>query len=82
MKCYICGRDTDCDRHHIFNGAMRSKSEEYGAVVYLCRDCHNRIHSGDQREMQNLKAIWQRQLMIENDWTVEDFREVFKKSYL
>lgn len=82
MKCYICGREAT-DRHHIFNGAMRNKSEEYGAVVNLCRECHNAVHNdGNQTLNRNLKAHWQRQLMIDNDWTVEEFIQVFKKSYL
>ena len=42
--CYLCGRNGAGDRlekHHIFGGANRKKSEEDGLWVWLCGDrCH------------------------------------------
>ena len=38
-RCFLCGRNDSGDpleRHHIFGGANRKKSEKYGLVVYLC----------------------------------------------
>ena len=38
-RCFLCGRNDTGDpleRHHIFGGANRKKSEKYGLVVYLC----------------------------------------------
>ena len=82
MKCFLCDREA-CDLHHVFNGAMKKKSEQYGAMVYLCRSCHDKLHNGkDQKDMQNLKQHFQRQIMIKNDWNIDDFRAVFKKNYL
>lgn len=43
-RCFLCGRNgaqDPLDRHHIFPGPYRKKSERYGLVVYLC---HNRCH--------------------------------------
>ena len=42
--CWLCGSNgcaDPLDRHHIFGGANRKKSERMGLVVYLC---HNRCH--------------------------------------
>ena len=78
--CEICGRLAS-DRHHIYNGAMRSKSEEYGAVVYVCRNCHDLIHKNAEVRL-TLKSCWQEKLMIEHNWSEDDFRAVFHKSYL
>ena len=43
-ECWLCGRNGSVDpldKHHIFGGPYRKKSEKYGLVVYLCHDrCH------------------------------------------
>lgn len=81
MICYKCGgRATEM--HHIFNGAMRKKSEQYGAVIPLCRECHDRIHNQSAEERIALKAEFQEKIMAEQGWTIDDFRAVFKKNYL
>jgi hypothetical protein len=49
MKCFLCGCQAT-DRHHIFGGANRPKSEKDGLVVMLCRKCHNELHFGTTRE--------------------------------
>lgn len=77
--CEICGAIAS-DKHHIFNGAMRSKSETYGAVINVCRNCHTMIHNNAELRLK-LKEIWQEKLMIDNKWSEEEFREVFKKNY-
>ena len=42
--CWLCGRNGSAeplDKHHVFGGALRSKSERYGLTVYLCHgSCH------------------------------------------
>lgn len=80
VTCYRCGR-VGCDRHHIFNGPMRNKSEEYGAVIPLCRECHSFVHNNAELRLQ-YKKEWQIKLMDENGWTEDEFREIFKRSYL
>lgn len=43
-SCWLCGRNGTAeplDKHHIFGGAYRKKSEKYGLTVYLCHgSCH------------------------------------------
>lgn len=88
-QCFLCGRNGSLDpldRHHIFGGANRDKSEKYGLVVDLC---HNRCHifgvdaahrNPDTRRL--LRLYGQRKAMREQGWTTEDFIREFGKNYL
>lgn len=88
-KCFLCGRNGNGDRlerHHIFGGSNRKHSERYGLVVYLCGErCHR---NGEYSAHRNsdiadyLHRYGQEKAMKENNWTEEQFREVFGKSYL
>ena len=80
MICYKCGCPAT-EIHHIFNGAMRKKSEQYGAVVPLCRECHARIHDNAEERLA-LKAEFQVKIMAEQGWSIDEFREKFKKNYI
>lgn len=39
--CYITGRTDQLHKHHIFGGANRKISDEYGFWVWLTYDFHN-----------------------------------------
>lgn len=88
-RCYICGgcaSSDPLDKHHVFGGAMRSKSEKYGLTVYLH---HNKCHIfGENSVHQNaringaLKAQTQQKAMQYYGWTIEDFIREFYKNYL
>ena len=85
-RCYICGRMEWIERHHIFFGtANRKKSEKYGLTVHLCHFCHNEppngVHFNSNRDLR-LKRLSQEQAMEYYGWTVDEFREIFGKSYL
>ena len=87
--CWLCGRNgsTDpLDRHHIFGGPYRKKSEKYGLVVDLCHNsCHifgeYAVHR-NRETMQMLRRCGQRRAMREQGWTTEEFIKVFGKNYL
>lgn len=85
-KCYICGQNGGywgLDEHHVFSGANRKKSEQYGLKVYLCHDqCHlNGVHR--KAELNRwLRDNVQRKAMKHYGWTVDDFRRIFGKNYL
>lgn len=80
-QCYICKQYNYCETHHIFNGSNRKKSEEYGATIKICRNCHIKIHQNYKlREL--LKKQYQKKIMQAENWTIEDFRQVFYKNYL
>lgn len=82
MRCYLCGR-LATDRHHLLNGlAYRSKADEYGLVVWLCRPCHNEVHFG-----KNSRALMDRfrkeaQLRFEREHPDLDFQKIFHINYL
>ena len=88
-QCFLCGANGNgdpLDRHHIFGGAMRKKSEKYGLVVYLC---HNRCHIFGKNAahqnasvMQRLHEYGQKKAMEEQGWTEDEFRQHFGKNYL
>ena len=74
------------DEHHVYSGANRKNSERYGLKVYLH---HNKCHIfGRQSVHQNaevgrmVKATVQQRAMQYYEWTVDDFRRIFGKSYL
>lgn len=88
-ECWLCGKNgcgEPLELHHIFGGANRRLSEQYGACVYLCANtCHRSgkaaVHNNAETA-QRLHEYGQRKLMEENGWDVEDFRLVFGKNYL
>lgn len=88
-KCWLCeanGRKETLDRHHIFGGSNRKKSEIYGLVVDLCHlSCHifgpEAVHNNAET-MQKLHEYGQRKAMEENGWSIDDFRRKFGKNYL
>lgn len=85
MKCFICGRECRTERHHIFGGSNRKKSEKYGLVVDLCHDCHNEPPNGvhfNKDTMQALHEYGQRKAMREQNWTKQDFMREFHANYL
>lgn len=87
--CWLCGRngsEDPLDKHHIFGGPNKEKSEKYGLLVDLChRRCHifgpDAAHrSKETRQM--LREYGQRKAMEEFGLTTEDFIRIFRRSYL
>ena len=88
-RCAVCGRNGTADpldKHHIFGGALRKKSEKYDLTVYLC---HSRCHEFGPRAAhrcretaQLLHEYGQRKAMAEQGWTTEEFVLEFGKNYL
>jgi hypothetical protein len=87
--CWLCGANgcaDPLDKHHIFGGANRKKSDRMGLVVYLC---HNRCHifgkkavHQDKYTMLKLHQYGQEKVMLENGWDTERFIAEFGKNYL
>lgn len=78
--CYLCG-DRATDTHHIFNGAMRNKSEQYGAVIKVCRECHDLIHK-DYTLRESLKSEFQHRIMVDKNMNISQWIDTFHKNYL
>ena len=82
--CDLCGRYLPIERHHVYPGPFRKKSDKYGAVADLCHWCHNEPPDGvhHNRDMaEELKREYQIRLMEENGWTEEQFIKEFGRSY-
>ena len=87
-ECFLCGKNENfepLDRHHVFEGQYRNKSEEYGLVVYLHHSsCHifgkNSVHV-NASVRNELKSYAQRKAMDKYKWTEEEFIHIFGKSY-
>lgn len=88
-KCFICKQNPCGDflaKHHVFGGAMRSKSERYGLTVYIHNDkCHiygeNAVHKNAEVNRQ-LQAHAQKKAMEHYGWDIPAFRQLFYKNYL
>lgn len=84
-RCFLTG-SLQCHRHHIFGGAYRKKSEQYGFVVPL----HHRLHvygleSVHENPNQGLDLHLKTMAQIyfeKNHGSREDFRREFGKSWL
>ena len=89
QKCFLCGRNgmgDPLERHHVFGGSLRDKSEKYGLVVLLCGSrCHRNgkkaAHKNRDTQLQ-LKRWAQKKAMKENGWSMEDWHREFGKSYI
>ena len=87
--CWLCGKNGSTqplDRHHIFGGANRKKSEKYGLTVDLCHNtCHlfgpDAAHNNADTARE-LHEYGQKKAMDEQGWTREDFIREFGKNYI
>ena len=81
-RCYICGRYTATDTHHVFQGSNRESSDKYGLTVRLCRECHAYIHEHPQSDVAiSLKDRAQRTAMDYYGWSLDEWRSKFGKDY-
>ena len=82
--CYFCKSNRNLERHHIFGGANRDKSEKYGLTVILCHNCHNEppygVHHNEEVN-RTLKHLGQSLAMAHYKWLIEDFINIFGKNY-
>lgn len=82
--CYLSGRSDNLEEHHVYGGINRKLSEKYGLKVMLTRELHTGMDGvHNNRELSDkLKADIQKIAMEHYDWTVEEFRLIFGKSYI
>lgn len=82
--CFVCKAVYPTQEHHIFQGANRSAADRFGLWVNLCPVCHRRAHEHPKEfeKKYHLKQIAQLAAMREYKWTTEQFRELFRKSYI
>jgi hypothetical protein len=82
-RCFFTGC-VPVERHHIFGGANRKRSEKCGFVVPLRPDLHpNGVHAGKDAKAIDTRLKQMAQEYYEEHYgTREDFRKEFGKSYL
>lgn len=82
-ECFICGRTDYVERHHIYGGARRKKSEQYGLVVDLCVKHHRGAEHGAHSSKATAMFLKQHgQMEFENTHSREEFMAIFGKNYL
>ena len=84
-KCYICGRRTELELHHICGAANRKRSDKDGLMVWLCHNCHNEPPNGVHHNAainDQLKAVAQRRWMEHYGKTADDFLKRYGKNYI
>lgn len=70
------------EKHHVFGGvANRPKSEKYGLFIWLTLKQHDYLHK-HPKEMLGIKKEAQKSFMKYYDKTIEEFIEVFGRSWL
>lgn len=77
-ECFLCGRWTGLEHHHVFNGPYKKKSEEDGFMVWLCVEHHRQVHEDAELRLR-LKKIGQ--FIYEQNHTRDEFRKRYGKSY-
>lgn len=81
-QCYICGRRTMLERHHVIGGNSRWKSEEDGLYIACCRPDHEYITNHPNSELDiSLKRDAQRKWMQHYDKTLAEFMERYGRDY-
>ena len=84
-ECYICKSTRWLERHHVFGGAYRKKSDTDGLTVYLCHWHHNEPPVGvhhNRANMDRLRKKGQEAYMEHYGATVEDFIREYGRNYL
>lgn len=82
-RCFLCGRMTDLERHHVMSGtANRKLAEQYGLWVWLCHECHTGKDGAqyNRQKADSLKRL--AQIAFEARHSHGEWMEIFRKNYL
>lgn len=77
--CYICQQKKKRDLHEIFGGSNRQKSMEWGLVLPICGDCHEKWKFN--KELRK-KYQQEGQQKFEEKYSHDLFMTEFRKNYL
>ncbi|MBP5248655.1 MAG: hypothetical protein J6Y20_10035 [Lachnospiraceae bacterium] len=82
-SCYLCGRKTCLERHHVMSGtANRKLSEEHGLWVWLCHDCHTGTQGAQYDKQKNWDLRKQAQIAFEEKYDHDKWMSIFYKNYI
>jgi hypothetical protein len=82
-RCYICGRQTTLERHHVLGGvANRPLSEKYGLWVWLCHEHHTGTNGAQYNKDLNQRLKRLAQIAFEARHSHKEWMDTFRKNYL
>lgn len=85
-ECLLTGYDgVYLDKHHVFGGANRKRSEEYGLWVYVRPDLHKQSRDSihENAELDRTLKKWAQRICMEHyEMSVDDFIREFGRSYI
>ena len=81
-QCFLCGRKTMLETHHIMAGSNRKLSTKYGLVVTLCHDCHTGKDGAQYNPEVGDYLKREAQMAFEEIYSHEEWMSVFRKNYL
>jgi len=82
-ECFVCRTTLNLHCHHVFEGANRHWSEQYGMKVWLCAHHHNMSDDGVHNNPKfNLSLKRYAQRRFEEKYSHEEFMKIFGKNYL
>ena len=82
-RCFLCGRRTQLEKHHIMAGhANRKLSERYGGWCLLCPSCHRGVEGAQYNKEAGLYLKKLFQTAFEKIYSHEFWMETFRKNYL
>lgn len=82
-QCYLCGRETCLERHHVLAGtANRKLSEKYGLWVWLCHDDHVGVEGAQYDKQKNWNLKRDAQIAFENVYDHDLWFKTFKRNYV
>lgn len=81
--CYLCGRQTGLEMHHVFGGvANRKLSEKNGLKVWLCHECHTGNAGAQYDAAKNRRLKAEAQMVFEKTHTHAEWMKIIGKNYL
>lgn len=81
-RCFICGRQTSLERHHVLGGPNRKWSEKYGLTVTLCHEHHTGKDGAQYDKALNRSLKRLAQIAFEARHSHEEWMEIIRKNYI
>lgn len=78
-KCFLCGRTGTLQKHHCLHGIRRKAADRYDLTVWLCVDCHQKLHD---KGIGDLQLEQEAQKHFEDQYGHEKYMQEFGKNYL
>lgn len=81
-QCFLCGRETGLEVHHIMAGPNRKLSTKYGLWCHLCHECHRGTEGAQYNRESGDYLKRQAQMAFEELYGHDKWMEIFRKNYL